>query len=396
MNQVTNRRKKLDGAIRLMEVLSGVDEELLERCEQDAGNLRRGRENCRSGESSDKTVSYGVGRTVRANDRKAAADSGRKVGQRRWKYTGTWAAVLCLAVVGAVSWGGYKLTDSVRDNMSGSAGYDSAGSLEAIEVAPQEGIGQQAEGAVEEMAPSMAEVTDQQTGPEMEDYMYTASGAEAEGKEDGGFPGSSAAADNNVTEGAVREMDKFKEAQQENAPVDNFNDSTACKSMDTRKLTEEEARSMEVLGSSVPSKLPQGYVFDNAYCYQETPEENLGMTWTRGMDSIMLYLSIPENSPATVDIGKPETYDERLYEIPHAETVPGEYRETVNDPVFAWEDMSLEVVRSRIVAREDAGDTNTPRGNFRVLYSNGVVLRFNGRGTPEEIWEMLCSCGSAE
>ncbi|MCI9143192.1 MAG: hypothetical protein HFH87_11325 [Lachnospiraceae bacterium] len=365
MNQVTNRRKKMDGAIRLMEVLSGVDEELLERCEQD--------------------------------DRRVAAHSGRKVGQRRWKYTGTWAAVLCLAVVGAVSWGGYKLTDSVRDNMPGAAGYDSAGSLEAIEVAPQEGIGQQEAGAVEEMAPSMAEVTDQQMVPEMkEDYMYTASGAEAEGKEDGGFPGSSAAADNNVTEGAVREMDKFKEAQQENAPVDNFNDSTACKSMDTRKLTEEEARSMEVLGSSVPSKLPQGYVFDNAYCYQETPEENLGMTWTRGTDSIMLYLSIPENSPATVDIGKPETYDERLYEIPHAETVPGEYRETVNDPVFAWEDMSLEVVRSRIVAREDAGDTNTPRGNFRVLYSNGVVLRFNGRGTPEEIWEMLCSCGSAE
>ena len=62
--------------------------------------------------------------------------------------------MLCLAVVGAVSWGGYKLTDSVRDNMPGAAGYDSAGSLEAIEVAPQEGIGQQEAGAVEEMAPA--------------------------------------------------------------------------------------------------------------------------------------------------------------------------------------------------------------------------------------------------
>lgn len=365
MNQITGRRKKMDGAMRLMEVLSGVDEELLERCEQDTGKARRGKGNAHSG-------------------------------QRWWKYTGTWAAVLCLAVVGAVSWGGYKLTDSVKDNMSGAAGYDSAGGLEAIEIAPQEGIGQQAEGAVEEIAPSMAEVTDQQKVPEMEDYMYTVSGAEREGKEDGVFPQSSAAADNNAPEAAAREKDNFKEARQENTTVDNFNDITACKSMDSRKLTEEEARSMEVLGSAVPSRLPQGYVFENAYCYQDNPEANLGITWTRGMDSIMLYLSTPESCPATVDIGKPETYDERLYEIPHAETVPGEYRESVNDPVFAWEDMSLEVVRSRIIAHEDAGDTDTPRGNFRVLYSNGVVLRFNGRGTPEEIWEMLCSCKSAQ
>ena len=45
---------------------------------------------------------------------------------------------------------------------------------------------------------------------------------------------------------------------------------------------------------------------------------------------------------------------------------------------------------------DDAGDTDTPRGNFSVLYPDGVVVRFNGRGTAQEIWEMFCSMGESE
>ena len=64
---------KKRGAVRLMEALSGVDEDLLERCGQD----------CR-----------------------------RQIHRGLWQWNmRTAAAVLCLAVAGAVSWGGYQLSN---------------------------------------------------------------------------------------------------------------------------------------------------------------------------------------------------------------------------------------------------------------------------------------------
>ena len=124
--------------------------------------------------------------------------------------------------------------------------------------------------------------------------------------------------------------------------------------------------------------------------------QSVTMTWLRGMDYITVSISSVEpGTVKTVDISKPETYDERLYEVPHAETVPREYRETVNDPVFDFSDMDsetgLELMRSRMLTYDDAGDTDTPRGNFSILMEDDVLLRFSGRGTPEEIWDMICS-----
>ena len=105
----------------------------------------------------------------------------------------------------------------------------------------------------------------------------------------------------------------------------------------------------------------------------------------------MLSIVKAESPCATVDVEKPETYDERMYSIPYAESVPEEYRQSVNDPTFAREDLTLEIIKSRMLSYSDSGDTDTPRGNFSVLCSDGVLVRFNGRGTAEEIWEMFCS-----
>ncbi len=393
MSRLYNEGKNIDGAMRLMEVLSGVDEELLERCRRDVrtekGSGRRKR---------DRTVSHDVSGAVShsagANDRNEIAALGRKRRKFPGRYGGTWAAVLCLAVVGAVSWGGYMLTDIVNGGAAGGRGYNSGAVPEAIELAPEEGAEQQTGDMVQDMCASMAEDGEGMEVPGGQES--DGAGAPNPDKEEAGHygvNGDSGAGDKAAGEEAVPEKERSQdEACQEELSAESTNDLTSCKSLEGTKLTEEAARSMEGLGEFIPGKLPQGYAFESACCYSGNPETSLGITWTRGMDSIMLYLSAPETVPASVDISKPETYDERLYEIPHAETVPQEYRESMNDPVFAWEDMSLEVVRSRVVAREDAGDTDTPRGNFSVLYSNGVVLRFNGRGTAEEIWELLCSC----
>ena len=108
------------------------------------------------------------------------------------------------------------------------------------------------------------------------------------------------------------------------------------------------------------------------------------------LDTAVLTIGTNEENPS-VDIEKTETYNEYLYEIPHAETVPEDYRGVFHNPVCAWEDFSLEFVQKRMIAREDAGDTETPRGNFSVLYPDGVLVHFNGRGTAVEIWEMFGS-----
>lgn len=41
----------------------------------------------------------------------------------------------------------------------------------------------------------------------------------------------------------------------------------------------------------------------------------------------------------------------------------------------------------------DAGDTDTPRGDFSILFSDGILVRFSGEGTAEQIWEMFSSMG---
>ena len=161
-----------------------------------------------------------------------------------------------------------------------------------------------------------------------------------------------------------------------------------------QKLTEAQARESG-LGDYVPEVLPAGYVFDEASLQTEAEDSqspsDLRLTWSRGMDYITLHITRHEMQEiSVVDVNAPETYDQRLYEIPLGDSVPREYWESVQNPVFAAEDLSLEVIETRMVSMAgDSGDTDTPRGNFAVLYSGGVLVEFSGRGTAEEIWNMF-------
>lgn len=158
------------------------------------------------------------------------------------------------------------------------------------------------------------------------------------------------------------------------------------------EITEAEARQMTVLGEYVPTVLPAGYSWEEGRTYAESEEEAIYLTWTRGLDSISLTISKAVAAEIQLsDVAATETYDVQLYEIPYAETVPKEYRKTFDNPVFAEKDFSLEIVEARMKSVADAGDTDTPRGNFAVLFEDGVLVYFNGRGTAQEIWEMFQS-----
>ncbi len=170
------------------------------------------------------------------------------------------------------------------------------------------------------------------------------------------------------------------------------------------KITMQEARAMERIGGYVPDKVPAGYTLESARgSAPANSYPEMSLYWSRGMDYISLHIteyyaaaSMPKEisdrfQKRMVDPAKPETYDVTLYEIPYAETVPMEYYEVFHTPVFRESDFSLELVKARMKSVPDAGDTDTPRGNFAVLYDSGILVEFSGCGSAEDIWEMFSS-----
>lgn len=390
-------------ALRIMEALSGVDEELLDRCscaETDADS--------RKAPSSADVPEVRDGRGARRLKRRRPI----------WQTAGAWAAAICLVAVGAAGWKGYwMLRENGSDGVSGGSTYQAESAYErngagvpggepetgADGCVPEDasnGMGTAAEGAG--AAPNSADA-----GAADEKLAQNKEQQEAGGKQQGGNEnglkqsgGEFEAVSNGI---GTAEGGRQEAASGEGAPgcdsgeggIPEGSDMEAgCIRMNAKDYTEQEIRRLDGLGIYVPETLPEGYGFTRAYSNPDLDRENLTVCWSRGMDSIMLHLEMTDGTVKTVDVKKPETYDERLYEIPYGETVPGEYRQTFSNPVFALEDFSLESVKSRMLVYEDGGDTAMPRGNFGVLYPDGVLASFSGRGTAEEIWDMFSSMGN--
>lgn len=332
-----------EGALRIMEALNGVDQELLERCG---------------------TVDSAVVDNTPASkqDKKVTEMSGyRKKRKLIWTYGRICAACLCLVIVGVVSWNSLRLGGggTADDSFTGGA----AGNLN---------------GAMQQEGTTEGTAQDSARGGEAGAMLET---KENEESDQDSMP------ENNITEDAGN-GDSMSANREQLENIEAQTDVCSLPPNPYREITEEEAREYMPLGTYIPTQLPFGYQFESARISEE--EQWLTLTWTKGMDYLHISVGLTDGSSVeTVDISRPELYDEHLYEIPYAETVPAEYREIFNDPVFAAGDLSLEVVSSRLMSYNDSGDTDTPRGNFQVLYPDGVLLRFNGRGTPEEIWNMF-------
>lgn len=348
MSGVEKRIRQNEGAFRILEALGAADEELLERCETPAA----------AGETD-------------GTKRKATKVS--ELSRRRkqlWRQGRAWAACLGLLVVGALSWYGLQII-SPKGGVNSSGGANTGMSGTTWDTAAPESAAASEEGS---------EVSGETSG---ETSRTDTTVGQADNSMDGG-------ADAGAGEAKTFENEELQdeEASQE-----------TCYSSDaSREVTEEEARSWMPLGSYLPQNLPAGYGVESARINEES--QCVTMTWTRGMDSILISVSkVEPGTVETVDVSRPETYDVRLYVPlyggPYAEKVPSEYRETLDDPVFDFSDMDhdtgLELVSSRMISYSDAGDTDTPRGRFSVLIGEDILLYFNGRGTPEEIWAMLYS-----
>lgn len=165
-------------------------------------------------------------------------------------------------------------------------------------------------------------------------------------------------------------------------------------------LTWEEAGKVEMIGNYLPTEVPAGYQLESiSGMAEEASYHEMTILWVKGMDDICLhitdYYAVAKNPEGTglkpADISKPEMYDVHLYEIPYCDTVPREYAQVFDNPVFLAGDLTLDLVEARMKTVEDGGDTDTPRGRFAVLYDSGVLVEFNGKAEPEEVWDMFAS-----
>lgn len=372
-----------DRTLRLLEAFSGVEEELLARCESAVVDGDAGLQKNVSGINEQKKI-ISMADRLKENFKKSG-----------WRYGSAVAAVLCLLIVG---WAGFSGMLRVTTN-------DSA-AFEAIMDEATGGTEPSANGAMQEVASATTSHYKIAENQEKDTVTGETDGSTDSGlgNENGMFSGQASAEEaigKAQPENSTNSVDAYKDVSASMEKADDtdmlrqesvivYKDTAeGCKEFVYEKVSEAEAREHGTFGVYVPTKLPEGYVWEGAYFAGEGEIPALMVSWSRGLDSIMVNMTKPEQAPKTIDVSKTETYDEYLYEIPHAQTVPEEYWEVFNNPVCTWEDFSLEFVQKRMIAREDAGDTDTPRGKFSVLYPDGVLVYFNGRGTAEEIWELF-------
>lgn len=166
------------------------------------------------------------------------------------------------------------------------------------------------------------------------------------------------------------------------------------------ELDEKRARGIDVLGEYLPTDLPDGYRFESASAAEDEFSKkftDVVILWSRGLDVIRWRVKrVDASEISCIDVDEPEKYDVHLYEIPYADTVPDEYREVFYAPVFWAEDISLAVIEKRMKIIRDAGDTDTPRGKFGVLFEDaGILVEFSGRATAQEVFNMLLSLPTA-
>ncbi|MCM1185015.1 MAG: hypothetical protein NC251_02975 [Lachnoclostridium sp.] len=352
MEKETDRQK----AVRLMEALSGVDGELLERSE-------------------------GVKRVIPF-----------------WRYGKQLAACFAIVAMGVCVFGVYSVTSNKSDTSGSGYAFLKQQSAEngamaggsdgaSADMAPQEEAYRNDLG-LEKEAPG--EGMKSEAGVPMQTDMQDAESKLQEGV--------------TMKDGALGGKEEFSTAQNSNLSPSDSDQVEVCLGDIRPEITLREAKEMERIGGYVPETIPAGYRLESARgASPDNSYLDMSLCWCKGMDDIMLNItefyavaSMPADvndsfQKRIVDPKRPETYDVHLYEIPYADTVPMEYFEVFYNPVFTEADFSLEMVEARMKSVPDAGDTSTPRGNFAVLYDSGILVEFNGRGSAEEIWEMFAS-----
>ena len=160
-----------------------------------------------------------------------------------------------------------------------------------------------------------------------------------------------------------------------------------------KELTFGEAKNDPEFGKYFPSEVPDGFTKES---FNRTNHPNIGDflsgLWYKELNELrwqIRYLT-KNDERRIVAPSETEKFDLSLYPIPRADSVPDNLRETVDNPIFRIEELTLELVKARAYSVEDAGDVNGPRMHFSVLYDEKYLVEVSAKGvSPEWVYEQL-------
>lgn len=282
-------------------------------------------------------------------DEKLLERSEKEIGAKAFlpmKYAKVIAACFCCVVLGAGLWAVYLVKDET---------YDSTAAIERMEMIQEDASAtiyseQESEGLSQDKEAGQPEknASDAETGQPEEE-----------------------AAGGRVEQSVISDTESIEQTPQE--------------------LPLEQAYKVAELGAYLPDMVPQGYLLESCRLYGT---QELSATWTKGLDYLSFTITKTEVSAESfIDLAVPESYNVHLYDIPYGETVPEQYREAFNNPIFKGEELTLAVIEDRMKIMMDSGDTATPKGNFAVFYEEGILVEFKGCGEPDAVWLMFQSMG---
>lgn len=128
-----------------------------------------------------------------------------------------------------------------------------------------------------------------------------------------------------------------------------------------RGMSEVQAREITMLGSYLPTVIPDGYEYESAYCVGDTEQpESLSACWRKEGDEIWFTVICSDSADR-------------------------------DDGTVAVQNLTKEWIEEQLQPVENGLDTDTSEKNFAVLYESGVLVRFSGRGSADSIWKMFQS-----
>lgn len=150
-----------------------------------------------------------------------------------------------------------------------------------------------------------------------------------------------------------------------------------------------EARELPIFGAYLLQNVPESYKEESIRRYKDSRYDYLSGTWSKGYSDLRWKVLSYEEADAfrLTNVADVERYDLSLYPIPRAESVPGELREIVDNPIFEIEDLTLEAVYKRAYKVEDESDEW--RMAFSVKYGD-IIVEVRTEGVePEWLYEEL-------
>ena len=160
-----------------------------------------------------------------------------------------------------------------------------------------------------------------------------------------------------------------------------------------RKLSHEEALSLEIYGNYFLSQTPIGFAQESIHHHKSQNEEYLSGLWTKGLDELYWEVSVltEEDRARLTHAKETDRYDLSLYPIPRADSVPEELREVVDNPIFYAEELTPELVWAKAYKFDEQSDSSGWRMSFSVLYGD-VIIKVRSKGIdPDWIYEQLVS-----